>query len=75
LAIVYSAVLAGWGYLIAEGIVKVSGMQSSSIASILEISVPLVIFALFVWQLHRYDEATDEPAALSEDSVNIIYSE
>ena len=73
LAIVYGTVLAGWVHLITEGFIKVFVSNPNTLFMLIRIVIPAFTFILFLWQLHKFDEPTDVPSALSEHSRRLVF--
>lgn len=60
LAVIYSAALGGWSYLITNGILTAAKVQSSAWSIALSVGVPVVVAVVILLELHRFDEPTDE---------------
>lgn len=63
LAIIYSAVFAGWAYLMTKGLTETLPMTPRTVGWTL-VLVPSSVFCLFVVALERFDDPTDVPEAL-----------
>jgi len=75
LAIIYSAVFAAWSYLIVDGFIKILGHDLWNILLWCRVLIPIMIFFLFLLELHRFDEPTDVPEALSQETRKDIFIE
>jgi len=75
LAIIYSTSLAGWAYLITNGLVQILQVKSPITLITVQVFVPMVILILFLCELHRFDEPTDIPKALTERVRELVYTE
>lgn len=64
LAIVYGAVLGAWAFLITSSLLAFTAISSSAIITAINVGVPVIVAVAIIWQVHRWDEVTDEMGAL-----------
>jgi len=75
LAIIYSAVFGAWSYLILDGFIKTLGYDLWNMSLWGRVLIPIVVFSLFLLELHRFDEPTDIPEALPPETRKDIFIE
>src|SRR5262249_32025029 len=59
LAIIYGAAIGGWSFLITSSLLAIV-VVSLSMSIIINVGVPVVIAVAFIWQMHKWDTATEK---------------
>jgi hypothetical protein len=66
---------AAWSYLIVDGFIKTITYDLWKISLWGRILIPIIVFVLFLSELHRFDEPTDVPEALPPETRKDVFME
>lgn len=78
LAMIYASAMGGWMYLLVDSGLRIEFVRKSlvipeAIEVAVRFGIPFIVAIIMLFEMHRFDRATDESKALPEHARDLVY--